>query len=111
MEKRWLWSELGFFPSMSRYILHFKAKNKQQPSNKRVGNRNVAENRNNSGRGTATTAVAATTVRGGHHGPWWPLVPPAFFFARTMRFAFCFDPRVACLGLFALGFLACFLPL
>jgi len=53
--------------------------------------------------------VAATTVRGGHHGPAMVatghggLVLPG-----TTRFASCFDPRVACLGLFALGFLGLF---
>uniref|UniRef100_A0A7C9DKU0 Uncharacterized protein n=1 Tax=Opuntia streptacantha TaxID=393608 RepID=A0A7C9DKU0_OPUST len=47
----------------------FKGKSKQQPSHKRMENEGSQKNQNKPGRGTATTAVAATTARGGHHGP------------------------------------------
>jgi len=40
----------------------FKGKNKQQPSNKRVGNRSVAQKSTQPGKGGDTTAVAATTA-------------------------------------------------
>jgi len=48
-------------------------------------------------------------ARGGHHGP--AVVATGHggsVLPGTMRFASCFDPRVACLGLFALGFLGLF---
>jgi len=53
--------------------------------------------------------VAAAMVRGGHHG--WTVVATGhgrLVLPGTTRFASCFDPRVACLGLFALGFLDLF---
>jgi len=75
------------------------------------GKRRVAEKPKQTGEGDSHhgrgrhhgLAMAATTVQ-----PWWPLAGLPSFAPRTTRFAFCFDPRVACLGLFALGFLGLF---
>ena len=55
-------------PLMNQINSPFKGKSKQQPSHKRVENEGSQKNRRNPGRGTATTAVAATTV--------WPWLPP-----------------------------------
>ena len=66
-ERVWSYS-MNLVSSQDQIHSPFKGKSKQQPSINRVGNRSVAENRSKRGRGTATTAVAATTGRGGHHG-------------------------------------------
>jgi len=104
--------------NMNQIHSPFKGKSKQQPSNKRVGNRSVARNNrsNRGGEGTprsvaATTAwpwlpplfVVVTTV-----GPWCPLAGQLLFVPRTTRLTFRLEPWVACLGLFALGFLGLF---
>jgi len=81
----------------------FKGKSKQQSSHKLVENEGSQKNRSKPRRGTTTMAMAATTVQ-----PWWPLDGLPSFVPHTTCFAFCFDLRVACLGLFALGFLGLF---
>jgi len=95
----------------------FKSKSKQQPSHKRVENEGSQKNRRKPGRGTATTAVAATTVWPWLPprsvvvttvGPWCPLAGQLLFVLRTVRFAFRLEPWVAFLGLFGLGFLVLF---
>jgi len=82
-----------------------------------VGIRSVAQNPTQPGKGSDTTAVAATTARPWLPprsvvvttvGPWWPLAGACRSAPCTPRFAFRFDLRVACLGLFALGFLGLF---
>ena len=63
---------MNYVCHMNQIHSPFKGKNKQQPSNKRVGIRSVAQKPTQPGKGSDTTAVAATTVRGGHHG--WTVV-------------------------------------
>jgi len=95
----------------------FKGKSKQQLSHKRVENEGSQKNRSNPGRGTATTAVATTTawpwlpprsVVVTTVGPWWPLAVAPWFCPVRRVLPLCLDPRVAPLGLFALGFLDLF---
>ena len=72
-ERVWSYS-MNLVSSQDQIQSPFKGKSKQQPSNKRVGNRSVARN-NRSNRGGEGTprSVAPTTVHGGHHG--WTVVP------------------------------------
>jgi len=91
----------------------FKGKSKQQSSHKRVENEGPQKNRRKPGRGTATMAVAATTV--------WPWLPPRAVVASgpgapvlpgTTRFVlFAFIRGLLVLGYLLWASWACLLPL
>ena len=117
-----VWEKVWSYPMNHVCVLNqihspFKGKNKQQPKHNCVENEGSQKNRNNPGRGKATTAVATTTAWPWQPprsvvvttvGPWCPLAGRPPFVLRTVHFAFRLESWVACLGLFALGFLGLF---
>ena len=110
-----VWEKVWSYPMnhvcvLSQIHSPFKGKNKQQLKHNCVENEGSQKNRNTPGRGKATTAVAATMVRVGHHG--WAVVPTGRAAPlRSSNGAFCLPPWTVgclswaiCIGLFGLVF-------
>ena len=94
MEKRWLWSELGYELGLIRVLIHHiikarSSKNRQKTKRHKEKPERPRTRGRTAVRAGRTAVRPPTTGRASHHGqPVVATVPPGLFVSRTTHFGF-----------------------